>query len=208
MKALSIHGDRGKQLMFAVTLLASSCVRPAPVVEQFTATDEASVRAVLQDQLAAWNRADIEAFFEGYEPSELLVFTSGAKIRRGFDETRTKFRDKYGDKPATMGTLAFELIDVRGVGVDGAVVLGRWALSDTAEAGAGVFSVVLERQADTWRIIHDHTSALKQQGGGEQDGGVGGQPRPKEPMKAEDVGVEGVEEKPAGDEHKREAGRG
>jgi ketosteroid isomerase-like protein len=42
---------------------------------------------------------------------------------------------------------------------DGAVVLGRWRLTETPNAGSGVFSVVLERRPEGWRIIHDHTSA-------------------------------------------------
>ncbi len=34
----------------------------------------------------------------------------------------------------------------------------RWSL-DGPNAGSGVFSVVLERRADGWKVIHDHTSS-------------------------------------------------
>jgi beta-aspartyl-peptidase (threonine type) len=57
-----------------------------------------------------------------------------------------------------MGKLAFELIQVDSVGGDGAVVLGRWTLTETDHSGTGVFTVVLERRPEGWRIIHDHTS--------------------------------------------------
>ena len=40
-----------------------------------------------------------------------------------------------------------------------AIVLGRWKLTETPNAGSGVFSVVLERRPEGWRVIHDHTSA-------------------------------------------------
>jgi ketosteroid isomerase-like protein len=38
-------------------------------------------------------------------------------------------------------------------------VLGRWRLTDTPVAGGGVFSVVLTRTADGWKVVHDHTSS-------------------------------------------------
>jgi ketosteroid isomerase-like protein len=58
-----------------------------------------------------------------------------------------------------MGKLSFEVIDVQPAGADGAVMLGRWRLTDTPAAGSGVFSIVFERHRDGWRIIHDHTSS-------------------------------------------------
>jgi ketosteroid isomerase-like protein len=32
-------------------------------------------------------------------------------------------------------------------------------LTDTSQAGSGVFSVMLEQRPEGWRIVHDHTSA-------------------------------------------------
>jgi ketosteroid isomerase-like protein len=123
--------------------------------------DEAAVVRVLDEQRAAWNRGDLEAFLAGYEPSERLLFTSGGQIRRGFAETREKYRARYGEARETMGQLTFELLDVRALGscVDAAIVLGRWAVTDTAVAGSGVFSVILVRHGDRWEIVHDHTSS-------------------------------------------------
>jgi ketosteroid isomerase-like protein len=133
---------------------------PTPVACDGT-FDEAAVVRVLDEQRAAWNRGDLEAFFAGYEPSERLLFTSGGQIRRGFAETREKYRARYGEARETMGQLTFELLDVRALGscADAAIVLGRWAVTDTAVAGSGVFSVILERHGDRWEIVHDHTSS-------------------------------------------------
>lgn len=127
--------------------------------------DEAAVVRVLDEQRAAWNRGDLDAFVAGYEPSERLLFTSGGNIRRGFDETREKYRARYGEAPETMGQLSFEILDVRALGscADAAIVLGRWRLTDTPVAGSGVFSVILERHGEPgqprWEIVHDHTSS-------------------------------------------------
>ena len=138
---------------------ASSAAGPAPSCA--AAYNEAAVLAVLETQRAAWNQGDLDGFLAGYEHSDALLFTSGAKIRQGFDDTRNKYRARYGEARETMGTLAFEILDVRALGQcqDAAIVLGRWALTDTPEAGSGVFSVILERRDDNWQIVHDHTSA-------------------------------------------------
>ena len=143
-------------LVFVVACAGRPAVQPAP--RTFGAADERAVRGVLAAQQTAWNGGDIEGFMAGYTRSDALVFTSGGNIRRGWQETHDKFVARYGAAKETMGKLAFEILGVQPVGADGAVVLGRWSL-DGPNAGKGVFSVVLERQSDGWRVVHDHTSA-------------------------------------------------
>lgn len=129
------------------------------VRRQFTRADDAAVRAVLTTQQAAWNRGDLVGYMDGYLRSPALVFTSGSKVRRGWNETYAKYRDRYGSDPSTMGTLAFEVLGVQALGPDGAIVLGRWVLTDTPNSGSGVFSVALARTAAGWKVVHDHTSS-------------------------------------------------
>ena len=95
--------------------------------------DADEVVAVLRAQQDAWNAGDIAGFLDGYVRDEGLVFTSGAKVRRGFEETRKKFESRYGTSKDTMGHLEFEIESVQHMGADGAVVLGRWELTKTAE---------------------------------------------------------------------------
>lgn len=124
----------------------------------FSDADDAAIRGLLRDQQAAWNRGDLDAFMAAYERSDALVFTSGGAIRRGFDATARRYRERYGGAPATMGHLDFEILSIDALGPTGAVVLGRWSLRDTPEAGAGVFSLAFRRGDEGWRIVHDHTS--------------------------------------------------
>lgn len=142
-------------LAVALALAPAGCATR----RQFTRADDAAVRAVLTSQQAAWNQGDLVGYMAGYQRSPALVFTSGSKIRRGWDETYAKYRDRYGSDPATMGTLAFEILGVQPLGPDGAIVLGRWVLTETPNAGSGVFSVALERTAAGWQVVHDHTSS-------------------------------------------------
>ena len=124
----------------------------------FEPADDRAIRGVLLAQEAAWNRGDLDGFMAGYVKSNELVFTSGGKIRRGWQETFDKYRAKYGSDRSTMGHLAFDLLAIQPLGADGAIVLGRWRLTDTPVAGGGVFSLGLVRTRDGWRVIHDHTS--------------------------------------------------
>jgi len=141
-----------KRWLFA---LLAACAAPQ---RAFAPADDTAIRGVLATQAEAWNRGDLDGYLAGYARTPELVFTSGGNIRRGYDETAAKYRAKYGTDKATMGHLGFELLGVQHLGADGAIVLGRWKLTDTPNAGAGVFSVAFERTAAGWRIVHDHTS--------------------------------------------------
>lgn len=138
----------------AVVVLCSASCTPST----FTAADDAAIRSVLSTQGDAWNQGDLEGFMEGYLRSDSLVFTSGGNVRRGWDETLTKYRKSYSDK-GLMGTLAFSELEVHPVGPDAAWLLGRWTLTDTAKAATGLFTLVVVRtETGDWRVAHDHTS--------------------------------------------------
>jgi len=122
------------------------------------AIDDTAIRTVLEQQAAAWNNGDLDSYMRGYAHTEQLVFTSGGHIRRGWQETFDKYRAKYGSDKSTMGHLAFEILSIQSLGADGAIVLGKWKLTDTPNAGGGVFSVAFERTPEGWAIVHDHTS--------------------------------------------------
>ena len=140
-------------LLIAVVACAS-----APPVRRFEAMDRTAVTAVPEQQVAAWNRGDLAGYMAGYAKTDALVFTSGGKVRTGWQATFDTYQAKYGVAPSTMGTLAFAITQIDAIGADGAVVLGTWTLTDSDHPGTGVFSVVLERRPEGWRIIHDHTS--------------------------------------------------
>lgn len=149
---------RSLAILLSVGLACAPTARGEAPPPALTAGDRAAIMQVLRDQQDAWNRGDIEAFLRGYEPSPDLVFTSGGAVHRGFAETRDRYRRRYAEG-GRMGRLAFEVLEVRGLGDGGAVVLGRWRLTDTPEAGGGVFSLAFLRTPEGWRIVHDHTSA-------------------------------------------------
>jgi uncharacterized protein (TIGR02246 family) len=121
--------------------------------------DRSAITTVLDQQREAWNAGDVERFMDGYQRSAEIVFTSGGKIRRGFEATLGAYRDRYANDNA-MGHLEFSDVEIQDLGADAAVVLGHWELTETPEAGAGVFSLVFVRSDTAGRIVHDHSSTF------------------------------------------------
>jgi len=59
------------------------------------ATVDGEIRAVMEAQVAAWNRGDIDGFMEGYARSNATEFVSGYKLTRGWLTVRNRYRMKY-----------------------------------------------------------------------------------------------------------------
>jgi beta-aspartyl-peptidase (threonine type) len=141
-----------------LALVLCGCASASPHVGRIEPGDRAAITAVLERQIAAWNRGDLTGYMDGYARTPTLVFTSGGNIRRGWQDAFDHYQARYATDPKAMGTLAFAIDSIDAAGADAAVVLGRWDLTGTTHAGRGVFTLVLERRPEGWRIIHDHTS--------------------------------------------------
>jgi ketosteroid isomerase-like protein len=141
--------------------LLSGCAAPrAPQSDtDASAGAETSIRTLLADQVAAWNRGDIDGFMEGYWRSPEMRFASGGSVRQGWQAARDAYHAGYPDR-AAMGTLSFSDLDVQIVAPGHALAFGRWSLGETTrETSSGLFTLVLRRMPEGWRIVHDHTSA-------------------------------------------------
>ena len=118
---------------------------------------DAAVRAVLDEQMRAWNRGDLTAFVRTYAPDAVFV---GNEITRGSAQLLERYRQRYPTRER-MGTLDFSGIEVRLLGQDFASVIGRYRLDRPPAAGGpaqGKFTLLLKRSGTTWAIILDHTS--------------------------------------------------
>jgi beta-aspartyl-peptidase (threonine type) len=118
----------------------------------------AGVRQVLDAQVAAWNQGDLDGFLVGYWNSPELVFTSGGQVQRGYATLRHRYRVSYwsGGDP---GRLSFEDLEVHALAPDAAWAMGGWRLALPSDTLGGVFTLVLRKFDDGWKIVHDHTSA-------------------------------------------------
>jgi ketosteroid isomerase-like protein len=123
------------------------------------ATEQAAVRKVLDDQVVAWNKGDLEAFMAGYWKSDKLSFFSANAKTAGWQATLDRYRKRYQADGKEMGQLAFAELSIELLGNDHALVRGRFRLQLGKEAPTGIFTLVLRKLPEGWRIIHDHTSS-------------------------------------------------
>jgi uncharacterized protein (TIGR02246 family) len=121
--------------------------------------DRGAIQAVLSAQQAAWNRGDVDSFLVGYWHSPELTFSGSSGVSRGWDGVMARYKKNYPDR-AAMGQLDFSELEFRFLGPDAALVLGKWHLKRESGDVGGVFSLVWQRFADGWKIVHDHTSAV------------------------------------------------
>jgi hypothetical protein len=117
-----------------------------------------AVRAVLDAQVAAWNRHDLEGFMQGYWPSEHLVFMTRKGSTRGFRETLDQYRRSY-DRPEKFGRLSFDELRFETLDAETTVALGAWRLFDAPGEPHGRFVLVLRRFAEGWRVVSDYTTS-------------------------------------------------
>ena len=119
---------------------------------------EAAIRQVLDAQVAAWNRGDLDTFMAGYWQSAELTFFSGPDRTAGWQATLERYRKRYKSEGKEMGRLTFTDVSVEMLGPDSALVRGGWHLEMSKESPSGLFTLIFRRTPEGWRIVHDHTS--------------------------------------------------
>ena len=115
------------------------------------------VKAVLNKQVAAWNRGDTDAFLEGYASDTVFV---GEKMTRGVEQLKARYQARYPTR-AAMGNLSFYDLEIHELSKDSAYAIGRWQLERDKEGGGntgGVYSLVFRRTSIGWKIVLDHTN--------------------------------------------------
>jgi ketosteroid isomerase-like protein len=122
----------------------------APAIKQ--------IRDVLDRQVQAWNRRDLEGFMQGYWQSPDLTFYSGGTVVSGWESTLDRYRKRYQSEGNEMGTLDFSELRIELLGPSAAFVRGRFHLKMTSGEQSGIFTLTFRKFADGWKIIHDHTS--------------------------------------------------
>ncbi len=146
--------------VFALSACSSSPARDASSLAPNARRATQEIESVCWTQQAAWNRGDVDGFMRaGYWASESLTFFSGGEVTRGYETVLARYKRRYQSEGAEMGQLTFSQLETELLGIDHAVLRGNWFL-DFAEREdvGGLFTLVLRRTSEGWRIVHDHTS--------------------------------------------------
>ncbi len=129
------------------------------------ADDAKDIRAVLDAQVVAWNKGDLDGFMAGYWNDEGLTFISGGDITNGWKKTKERYEKRYKADGKKMGKLTFDELHVEVLSPTAAMLRGRFALAfekekdEKKQTASGRFTLILRKTADGWKIVHDHTSA-------------------------------------------------
>jgi ketosteroid isomerase-like protein len=136
----------------AATLLAA----PLWVGAARSEVDSAAIVRTLMASADDWNRGDLDRFIAPYAVESTFMTPAGPVGRTAMIE---RYREKYfaGGRPEQ--ALRFDDVEVRMLGSDYALMTGRYLLAGGGLPDrSGRFTLIWVRQADGWRILHDHTS--------------------------------------------------
>jgi len=119
--------------------------------------NETAIRKLMDEQSAAWNKGDIDAFMHGYWESDSLMFIGKSGVTYGWNNTLKNYKKGYPDVTA-MGTLQFTLIKVQRLSGRYYHVTGKWYLKRTIGDLSGHYTLLFHKLHKRWVIVSDHSS--------------------------------------------------
>jgi ketosteroid isomerase-like protein len=131
----------------------------APGAAASSSSPEADIRALLDRQVAAWNRGDLEGFMQTYWKSPRTAYLGSEGIERGWQSVLKRYRRRYPGRQK-MGKVSFSELEIHMLSADSAFILGHWRLERTGGNLGGVFSLVVRKFSEGWKIVLDHTSRV------------------------------------------------
>lgn len=149
-------------LALVVGLAACSAARPGegPATSAPEGVRNSFARD-LEASAEAWNRGDLDGFLATYLNSSQTTFVGRNGLIRGLDAIRQMYQQSYWQQGGPRELLGFRDLEVRPLGATHALATGRYVLTDRrtgAATATGIFSLVLQRTAEGWRILHDQSS--------------------------------------------------
>jgi uncharacterized protein (TIGR02246 family) len=118
-----------------------------------------AIRKMIEQQQAAWNRKDLEAFMSGYWNSPDLTFFSGAREAKGWQAALDRYKKAYQGAGHEMGRLEFANLRIEALCPDAAFVRGEFRLTmSDGKKPQGLFTLVLRKFPEGWKIVHDHSA--------------------------------------------------
>lgn len=116
----------------------------------------AIILSTMAAQEKAWNEGDLTKFMEGYWKDEDFSFV-GSRLTKGWQTTLDNYKKSYPNKDA-MGTLTFDIMQVKEMTPEVYHVIGKYNLVIGENTPSGMFSLVWKRINGKWLIVADHSS--------------------------------------------------
>jgi uncharacterized protein (TIGR02246 family) len=141
---------------------ALSCLAAVPTLAQTPDVASSEVQKFVRTFVEASNKADAKAVMEMYSRRSSVISIDDGKITRGWDAIRSETNEIVGHEgryKISVGNMEVSLL-----GPAHALAVAPYTMALVTEDGAtfqirGAITVVLEKAAGKWQIIHDHTSS-------------------------------------------------
>ncbi len=147
--------------LLAFALISCRSAGQAPAAADASADNRELTRQIVSqlDRAARdWNRGDLDAFVSDYARESTTTFVDGRRARHGYDFIRNNYAPRFAPG-ARRDSLHFEEVQVRTLSPTLALVTARYILQrGGAISASGPFTLVMERRAEGWKILHDHSS--------------------------------------------------
>ncbi len=143
-----------KRLLAIFTLLLTTSLLAQKPAGNKT---RAQVQRIFDKQIAAWTAGDLNNFMNGYWEDERLVFVGSRGPTYGYQNTLKGYQKGYPTKEA-MGTLKFDIIEMRQWDRKTLQVIGKFTLIRKSDTPTGHFTLLLRKIKGKLVIVSDHSS--------------------------------------------------
>jgi len=144
--------------VFALTAVAGCRESGQRVSVSDPAVLQAAVDHLLSESAAAWNGGDLEGFVDWYKRAPETTFLSSTGLTHGWDAVRERYAARF-EPGAARDSLRFEGLETRPLAPWLGLATARYVLfQEDSVTATGVFTLVVEKTPEGWRIIHDQSN--------------------------------------------------
>ena len=148
-----------KPICFLIPFLIFSCQSQTKTVTEPTNSQSYSevkkaIEKVMDDQIIAWNKHDMEGYMQGYWKSDSLKFYGSRGVTYGWNQTLANYKKSY-PSPNESGTLKFVINDISKIENNSYWVMGEYHLERPVGNAKGVFTIIFKWIGGTWKIVAD-----------------------------------------------------
>ena len=117
------------------------------------------IAAMMQRSASDWNRGDLAGFMSDYARDDSTSYMAGGHVMYGWQKMYDRYQANYFAPGKSRDSLSFGELHVRVLTPDFAYATARYKLTRRdSVVSSGPFTLVLQRQGDRWKILHDHTN--------------------------------------------------
>ena len=128
------------------------CLSTTSVAQKSESLAKEQIKLAMKFQEASWNMGNIKGFMQTYWRSDSLLFIGGKGPTYGWTKTYTNYLKTYPTKEK-MGELKFEILQIRILSEQDAMVIGKWHLKRDKDDLKGYYSLLWKEIDNQWKIV-------------------------------------------------------